>query len=86
MIKLTRGTDLLPETRRQVLRAFTYRLTFENGYPRRNPCKARVEPITDAEWLAAHAFYTRKDGALDGRMHYCEPAFLADNDVEEGNS
>lgn len=34
--------------------------------------------ITDAEWIADHAFYVKKDGSLDARYGHCEPAFLAE--------
>lgn len=80
--RLVRGTDLTPEQRSAVLRAFTYRPTTENarGYPYpRNPTGARVAPTTDDEWLAAHAFYIRVDGKLAHLPKHCEPAYLADN-------
>jgi hypothetical protein len=75
---LTLGTQLSPKTRRDVLNRFVHRLTTENGYPNRNPCKARVPAISDAQWLAEHAFYTNRDGSLSERYDYCEPAFMVE--------
>ena len=77
-MKLVKGDALSAEARQQVLAAYVYRLTMENGYPARNPCGARVPPISDAQWLAEHAFYIRKDGRLAGNRHHAEPSFLAD--------
>lgn len=35
--------------------------------------------ITDAQWLADHAFHFVKDGSrLHGRRHHAEPAFMAE--------
>lgn len=34
--------------------------------------------VSDAQWLADHAFYVNNDGSLDQRRGYCEPAYLAD--------
>ena len=77
-MRLIKGSELSPVTRAEVLRTFTYRLTTENGYPKRNPCGASVPAVSDAEWLAAHAFYVRKDGALAANRRHCEPAYMAD--------
>lgn len=78
---LTRGDQLLPETRRDVLRRYVHRCTTENGYPKRNPCRARVPTISDAQWLLEHAFYTNKDGSLDGRYRHCEPAWMIETEA-----
>lgn len=82
MSNLTLGTKLTPKARRQVLNLFVHRLTTENNYPYRNPCKARVPAITDAQWLKEHAFYTNKDGTLDFRYNHCEPYYLAEQPQE----
>lgn len=37
-----------------------------------------VPLITDAEWLAQHAFYFTKAGRLAANRRFCEPAYLAD--------
>lgn len=75
---LITGDKLLPKTRQQVLAAYLYRLTTENGYPKNNPCGATVPAISDEEWLRTHAFYVTRNGRLDRRYNRCEPAFLAD--------
>lgn len=75
------GTNLKQSTKRAVLRAFIYRPTIENHYPSRNPCNATIPPVTDAEWLAQHAFYVTKNGDLAGRPNYCEPAFMAQTEA-----
>jgi hypothetical protein len=71
-----RGDKLSFSQRRQVLAAYIYRLTTENGYPQRNPCGAKVAAISDTQWLAEHAFAFTKDGRLDARYNHCEPACL----------
>jgi len=78
MPRLIKGTALNPEQRRQVLSAFIYRLTTENGYPNRNPYKARVAAITDTQWLKTHAFYFLNNGSRLALTHKpCEPAYIA---------
>ena len=77
-MKLTRGDKLTPEQRAAVLRVYVYRLTTENGYAQRNPCRARVPAISDEQWLREHAFYVTKDGHLSNRHGHCEPAYLAE--------
>lgn len=80
MTTLTRGDKLPADLRAQVLNSYIYRLTTENGYPARNPCHARVPAITDAEWLAEHAFYVTKRGTLDARRNSAEPAYLIEGE------
>ena len=75
---LLRGDKLPGLTRQAVLRQYTYRLTVENNYPARNPCQARVPAITDAQWLAEHAFYVNRDGRLSRRHKHCMPHYMAD--------
>lgn len=82
MSKLVKGRDLTPDQVSQVKRAFIYRLTVENGYPKRNPTGASVPAVTDAQWIDDHAFYITKEGKLSrarGENH-CEPAFMAEGD------
>lgn len=76
------GTQLLPATRRAVLRMFPYRPTIENNYPRYNPAGCTIPPVTDAEWLASHAFYVTISGELAKRPNYCEPAFMAQTEAK----
>ena len=76
------GSELLPETKREVLNAYGYRWTHENRdralrWHGRKP--SRLAPVSDAIWLAGHAFAVRKDGKLDGRQQSASPACLADN-------
>lgn len=86
-MKLVKGTDLTPEQRRTVLRAFPYRPTTENGYPN-NPrpylaavfSGMRTAPISDARWLTEHAFYVKANGDFARRPNHCEPVYLADCD------
>lgn len=77
-MKLIKGSKLNAQAKAEVLRCYVYRLTTENGYPERNPCKARVKAISDAQWLEEHAFYVRKDGRLAANRHHAQPAFMAD--------
>ena len=78
---LIRGDKLTRRQREIVLRAFTYRLTTENGYPERNPCGARVPAISDDEWLKERAFHFLKDGSrLMANRHRAEPHYLAGDD------
>lgn len=68
-----------------MLRAFGYRWTYDNpvreewwqrtGIP--PEAWPRVPMMSDAEWLASHAFCVRKDGGLDARNAYAAPAFVA---------
>lgn len=75
------GSDLSLGTRRDILRRYVYRLTIENGYPQRNPTKAKIEATTDAQWLRDHSFYVTKAGRLDNRYNHCMPCYMADNYV-----
>ena len=77
-MQLVKGAELAPSTRREVLSAFIYRLTIENGYPGRNPCKARVPAISDAQWLQEHAFWVTKAGRLARNHHRAEPVYMAE--------
>lgn len=77
-MKLVTGDKLSSEARREVLSAFVYRLTTENGYPARNPCGARVPAISDEQRLKEHAFYVTKSGRLARNRHHAEPHYAAD--------
>jgi len=78
MPKLIKGENLNISQIRQVKAAFVYRLTTENGYPRRNPCGATVPAITDQEWIKQHAFYIKRDGSLAAKPANCEPVYMAE--------
>jgi hypothetical protein len=80
MSKLVNGADLPENLKREVLRSYVFRPTFENGYPKKNPANACVVPISDAQWLKEHAFYVTKLGTLDKRIKRCEPHYLAHPD------
>lgn len=75
-MRLITGDKLPPAARAEVLRAYVYRLTTENGYPARNPCGARVPAITDSQWLADHAFWVTNSGRLARNRHHAEPACM----------
>lgn len=77
-MKLVKGSDIHPSRHAAILARFVYRLTTENGYPERNPCGATCPAISDAQWIAEHAFWLRKDGQLVLNRRYAEPAFMAD--------
>ena len=70
------GCELSPQTQREVLSAYVYRLTTENGYPKKNPCGARVPAVSDVQWLREHAFWVTKSGRLARNRHHAEPAFM----------
>lgn len=80
---LIKGLNLNSEQRRQVLSAFIYRWTTDN--PHRDFAwqnvqgQPQIDPISDEQWLADHAFHFVKDGSrLMVNRHYVEPAFMAD--------
>ena len=77
-MKLIKGSDLPEKLQEEVKKKFIYRLTVENGYPTKNPCKARVEPITDKEWLEKYAFWITKNEELSLKHKYCEPSYMID--------
>lgn len=72
-MKLVNGDQLSTFVLAQVKAGFTYRLTTENGYPGRNPCKASVPAISDAEWLKNHDFWVTNSGRLAKNRRYAEP-------------
>jgi hypothetical protein len=78
-----RGDECSPATIAEIKGAFGYRWTFENE--RRvswwAPFVAQgtaptMALVSDAEWLAEHAFRVRADGHLDARYGYSEPASI----------
>jgi hypothetical protein len=77
-MKLTKGANLSPEQIAEVKRAFIYRHTIEHQSAYRGESGQRTQ--TDAEWIAAHAFYIRRDGRLSQAIQHarCEPHYLAD--------
>ena len=77
-MRLVKGDHLTESVRKEVLAAYVYRLTTENGYPEHMPWpaslgKATVPAQTDAEWLASHAFWVTDAGHLAKNRHHCEP-------------
>ena len=83
---LVTGDKLRSDTRAHVLRAYVHRWTHENSRGGCVACRdSRMEHgkhaplVSDAEWLAAHAFHVRADGKLDGRFKRCEPHYMATN-------
>lgn len=62
---LVTGDRLSDATRADVLRRYVHR-RMDTTYK------------TDAEWLAAHAFYVTRAGNLDFRYQHCEPRFMAE--------
>ena len=77
-MKLIKGMDLNPKQKQHVLNAFIYRLTTENGYPKRNPCGASVPAKTDEQWLKEYAFWFKNDGSPSSKYNHCEPAYLVE--------
>lgn len=80
---LIKGDQLNERQMRQVLNAFGYRWTIENG--RRveawlpASCWPTIPKVSDAEWIQAHAFHFLKDGSrLMANRRHAEPAYLAD--------
>ena len=70
---LIRGEQLNAQQREQVKAAFVHRNTFEHPFP----LSGGVQ-VSDAEWIAAHAFHFIKGGnRLSANHHYAVPAFLA---------
>lgn len=72
---LVRGTDLTPEQKAQVKRAFMYRLTYENQ--REHPALVKraggVVNQSDSQWIDDHAFNILKSGKLgrgSAQPHY----------------
>lgn len=81
MSKLIKGSDLSPYVKKQVLNAYIYRHTHENlkRSKQYNPT-VRIPPVSDTEWLEAHAFYVLNDGSrLARNRNYCEPAWMIEH-------
>lgn len=38
----------------------------------------KVAPISDAQWLAEHAFYVTNAGSLSRKHSHCEPYYMAE--------
>lgn len=77
---LVKGNELPANLKAQVLNAYIYRWTVENQRVSEvyaNISCPTMEKVSDAEWLAAHAFHVTKAGKLDSRRRHCEPAYLA---------
>lgn len=80
--RMMRGDQLSAETRAEVLRAYVHRFLDRSIYlPEMNRDRRAA---ADEEWLAEKAFYVRKDGRLDQRYRFCQPAYMADDDEQDG--
>ncbi len=79
-LNLIPGAELTVAQRRQVLSAFVHRNTIEHpfGWGCNGHAFNQPSTVTDAAWVAEHAFYFVKDGSrLNGSRKHCEPAYLA---------
>ena len=79
--KLVKGCDLNRETIEYVKEAYGYRWTIENRLRADYWLKGEVpntEPISDKEWINAHAFYIRKDGRIAAKPNCCVPVSRAE--------
>lgn len=87
------GSRLNERQRRHVLNAFIYRWTNENLGRARQAFSAgcqhipeesrypRIEPVSDEQWLADHAFHFNASGTeLDHRHEHAEPAYMAEGE------
>ena len=80
--KLVKGIDLNEHQRLEVLEAFGYRWTVENKDRATKWSRGKAptsEPETDEAWIAAHAFYIRRDGTLALVPAKCEPCYLVND-------
>jgi hypothetical protein len=78
MPRLVNGSKLSASARTEVLRAYLYRVTIENPQGAMLT-GATMAPISDARWLATHAFYVIKDGSrLARNCHHAEPSGVLD--------
>jgi hypothetical protein len=70
---LAKGSDLRPEDREHVLRAYVHRHTREHvpEWARRAGAKYPVQFASDAEWLANTYFSVTVTGRLDRRVTHC---------------
>lgn len=91
MPRLIKGSDLNAAQRAEVLRAFVYRWTVENGHRAnvwgRSGLTPPAMPLqSDDEWLAEHAFHFLNDGSrLAGNIRFAEPSYLADDEGMAAN-
>lgn len=77
------GDKLTPTQGLAVLNAYGYRWTIENQARARQWLGgARGVPtislVTDAEWLADHAFYVTRQGEISRRHRYCMPDYIVE--------
>lgn len=84
---LIKGSRLTRAQREIVLATYLYRWTRDN--PRREDYwrgiagKPTMPLVSDAEWLADHAFHFIADGSrLHARHRHCEPAYMAEESSE----
>jgi len=86
MTRLIKGNELQPNTMKEVLASYVYRLTRENILRRPHLFRGwmngnapyNLQWTTDDRWLAQHAFYVNKDGQLSRKHRHCEPAFMVE--------
>lgn len=82
MPKLTVGTNLSDKAKKEVLSAYVYRWTKENGQREsayKNLSKPTIPLSTDDEWLRSYAFWTNRDGSLTRNRHHCVPSSLVES-------
>lgn len=72
-----RGDKLPERLRSAVLRAYVYRMTHEarRAFPEATAQMLRggyrLDPVSDADWLASKAFYVTRRGELSARHRFC---------------
>ena len=84
-MKWIKGTELNQKQIEIVKSAFGYRWTHENlnraksWY--RNLGLPEMQPESDTEWLASHAFQFTNNGLRLGTSHHCQPIYLVKDDL-----
>lgn len=80
-MKLTRGDQLNPTAKREVLASYVHRWTTGNTQRERSWANVQGAPtiplVSDEQWLADHAFWVRNDGTLARNRRHAEPAYMA---------
>ena len=78
-----KGDKLSAKVKQEILNAYIYRWTKENHARAKAIYEnlgsiPTIPLISDAEWLATHAFKVNKDGTLTKSVRHAEPHYLAD--------
>ncbi len=78
---LTKGENLTPTQKKQVISAFVHRYTGEHfpewaSRPMPNGEAYKPTHATDSEWINDHAFYINKNGFLASYPTRCEPVYM----------